>query len=175
MSPYGVAKASASLLIRSYRESYNLNCCVGYLFNHESFLRNQNFVTSKIIKSAINISKNNEQKLILGNIDIYRDWGWAPEYVEAMWLMLQKDKLKDYVIGTGQTNSLRDFIRLSFDYFGLNYEDFLEIDKNLFRPSDIIENHCDPSLAFNEIGWKFKSNLSSTIEKIISKTLLEIK
>lgn len=167
ISPYGVAKASASLLVKSYRDTYNLNCCTGHLFNHESFLRKNSFVTKKIIFSAIKIHKGELDFLTLGNINIYRDWGWAPDFVEAMWLMLQQKKMNDYIISTGKSTSLLDFISLVFQYFNLDYKNYIKIDKSLYRPSDIAINKSDPSKAKIELGWKSKSDLKDIVTKMI--------
>ena len=167
VSPYGVAKASASLLVKSYRNTYNLKCCTGHLFNHESFLRKNSFVTKKIILAAIKIHQGELDVLTLGNINIYRDWGWAPEFVEAMWLMLQKEEMTDYIISTGTSTSLLDFINLSFKYFNMDYKKYIKIDKSLFRPSDIITNKSDPIKAKNELGWASKSSLKDIVDKMI--------
>ena len=122
-SPYAVAKATAFWEVANYREAYSLFACTGILFNHESPLRPERFVTQKIVKSACRIAAGNDEKLHLGNISIARDWGWAPEYVEAMWLMLQQDKADDYVIATGETNSLQDFVAAVFEAQGLTWNE----------------------------------------------------
>jgi len=171
LSPYAVAKASSSMLVKSYRESYNINCCTGHLFNHESYLRSENFVTKKIILSAIKIFKGELDYLKLGNIDISRDWGWAPEYVEVMWMMLQQKTTKDYIISTGVTSSLTEFISIAFDYFNLNYQDYVVIDKSLFRPSDIAINKSDPSLAKKDMGWHHKTGLKKIVTQLIEHEL----
>ena len=171
LSPYAVAKASTAHLVKSYRMSYKLFACTGFLFNHESHLRGENFVTKKIINSAISIHKGEQNELKLGNVNIHRDWGWAPEYVEAMWLMLQKDTPKDYVIGSGVTHSLKDFIKLTFNYLNLDYIKYLTTDDNLYRPSDITFNRCDPRLAKKELKWTATKSLQFIISNMIDHEL----
>ena len=115
-SPYGVSKAAAYWLIKIYREKYNIHCCTGILFNHESPLRSKEFVTKKIVDTALKMKKKKSLKLELGNVDIYRDWGWAPDYVEAIWLMMQRNKPRDFIIGSGKTYSLKEFVNEVFRY-----------------------------------------------------------
>ena len=146
-SPYGVAKATAFWQVANYREAYQLYACTGILFNHESPLRPERFVTQKIVAAACRIAQGSKETLTLGNIDIARDWGWAPDYVEAMWLMLQQEQADDFVIATGQTYQLRDFIRTIFDAVSLNWEDHVKTDKSFFRPTDIAEGHANPAKA----------------------------
>jgi GDPmannose 4,6-dehydratase len=166
-SPYAVAKSTAFWLVSSYRESYNINASTGILFNHESPLRPDRFVTKKIISTACKIVKDKSLKLKLGNLDITRDWGWAPEYVEAIWLMLQNEFPEDYVIATGESNSLKDFIKTTFEYLGLNYQDYVISDDNLFRPSDLKIGRANPIKAETKLGWKAKNKMKDVIEKMI--------
>jgi GDPmannose 4,6-dehydratase len=166
-SPYAVSKASAFWLVNNYREAYNLYACTGILFNHESPLRHSRFVTKKIIESAKRINAGSVEKLRLGNLKISRDWGWAPEYVEAMWLMLQTEKPDDFIIATGKTSSLEDFVALAFGYFNLNWKEHVIQDKELFRPSDIAVSKADPQKANNVLGWKAKYDLKDIVEKMI--------
>lgn len=166
-SPYAVSKASAFWLVNNYREAYNLYACTGILFNHESPLRHSRFVTKKIIESVKRINDGSVEKLRLGNLKISRDWGWAPEYVEAMWLMLQIEKPDDFIIATGKTSSLEDFVALAFGYFNLNWIEHVIQDKELFRPSDIAVSKADPHKAFNILGWKAKYELKDIVEKMI--------
>jgi GDPmannose 4,6-dehydratase len=166
-SPYAVAKSTAFWLVSNYRESYNINASTGILFNHESPLRPDRFVTKKIISTACKILNNKNIKLKLGNLDISRDWGWAPEYVEAMWLMLQSEIPEDYVIATGESNSLKDFIKTTFEYLNLNYEEHVISDDNLFRPSDLKIGRANPIKAETKLGWKAKSKMKDVIEKMI--------
>lgn len=169
-SPYAVAKVAAYGLVSNYRESYGLFACTGILFNHESPLRPERFVTQKIIRAASNISKNLDEKLQLGNISIYRDWGWAPEYVEAMWLMLQQEKPEDFVIATGRSVSLKYFIEKAFSFHGLYWKDHVLIDQSFLRPSDIEYGGADPRKADSVLGWKAKYNVDHVIQ-MMSKAI----
>lgn len=152
-SPYAVAKATAFWEIANYRDSYNLFACTGILFNHESPLRPERFVTQKIVKAASRIAGGSNEKLNLGNISISRDWGWAPEYVEAMWLMLQQELPSDYVIATGETNTLEAFISAVFDANGLDWQDYVISDPTLLRPSEIMISCGLAEKAAKELGW----------------------
>lgn len=152
-SPYGVAKAAAFWQVANYREAYQLQASTGILFNHESPLRPERFVTQKIVATACRIASGSKETLTLGNIDIARDWGWAPDYVEAMWLMLQQEVADDYVIATGKTTKLRDFISTVFDSVDLNWEQHVRIDTSFFRPTDIAEGHANPTKARERLGW----------------------
>jgi GDPmannose 4,6-dehydratase len=167
-SPYAVAKSTAFWLVNNYRESYNIYASTGILFNHESPLRPNRFVTKKIISTACKIYKGSKESLFLGNINISRDWGWAPEYVEAMWLMLQNDIASDYVIATGVSRSLEDFIDITFKSLGLNYKDHVLLDGNLLRPTDLKIGRANPSKAFSELGWKAKFMLEDTIIEMVN-------
>jgi GDPmannose 4,6-dehydratase len=166
-SPYAVAKSTAFWLVSNYRDSYNINASTGILFNHDSPLRPDRFVTKKIISTACKIINNKSIKLKLGNLDISRDWGWAPEYVEAMWLMLQSEISEDYVIATGESNSLIDFIKITFEHLNLNYQDHVICDESLFRPSDFKIGRANPTKAEIKLGWKAKSKMKEVIEKMI--------
>lgn len=152
-SPYAAAKASAYWLVRNYREAYSLFACTGILFNHESPLRPNRFVTQKITQAARRIAQGCQDKLMLGNVDIQRDWGWAPDYVEAMWRMLNADFADDYVIATGRTVSLGYFAEKAFAYFGLNWREHVEVDHSLFRPTDIMIGRANPEYARKSLGW----------------------
>ena len=161
-----MAKAAAHNLIANYREAYNLYACTGILYNHESPLRPERFVTQKIVRAAARIAAGSSEKLVMGNIDIQRDWGWAPEYVEAMWKMLQLDHPQDFVIATGRTVSLEFFIAQAFQFFGLNYRDYLVVNPDLYRPSDIRTGSANPSKANNLLGWKARVEVEDVIEKM---------
>ena len=165
-SPYAVAKASAHWLIDNYRDAYSLYACTGILFNHESPLRPARFVTKKIINAAKRIAEGSKEKLKLGRLDIARDWGWAPEYVEAMWLMLQQEKARDFVVATGQTNTLEDFVSEAFKIHHLNWRDHVIQDKELYRPSEILVSKADPSKAERILGWKEKSKMSDVVRQM---------
>jgi GDPmannose 4,6-dehydratase len=153
-SPYAVAKATAFWEIANYREAYNLYASTGILFNHESPLRPERFVTQKIVRSACRIAKGAKEKLRLGNIEIARDWGWAPEYVEAMWMILQQDKADDFVIATGETNRLEDFVAEVFRCVGLDWRDHVESDASLLRPSEIMVSRANPEKSAQILGWQ---------------------
>lgn len=162
-SPYAVAKACAANLVANYREAYNLFACTGILFNHESPLRPRKFVTRKIIEAACRIHAGFDTHVKLGNLNISRDWGWAPDYVEAMWLLLQHDKPLDVVIATGRTVSLLYFVEQAFAYFGLDWAKHVIQDKALLRPSDISISSANPALAESELGWRAKNNIDDVI------------
>jgi GDPmannose 4,6-dehydratase len=163
-SPYAVAKAAAFWTVANYRESYDLYACSGILFNHESPLRPKRFVTKKIIYAAYQIASGNQEKLHLGNLSIKRDWGWAPEYVVAMHLMLQQDTPEDFVIATGECYSLEDFVSLAFAAFDLEWRKYVVSDPTLFRPSDILFGKGNPQKAYKKLGWKAKSTMPDIIQ-----------
>lgn len=154
MSPYAVAKTSAYWLVNNYRDAYGLFACTGILFNHESPLRPERFVTQKIIRAVKRIAQGSVEKLKLGRLDIARDWGWAPEYVEAMWLMLQQDLPQDYVIATGTTITLEEFVKTAFEQANLNWRDHVIQDSSLFRPTDLAIGRADPTKALQQLNWK---------------------
>lgn len=170
-SPYGVAKASAHWLVTNYREAYGLFACNGILFNHESPLRPARFVTRKIVSSACRISRGAPEKLRLGRLDIVRDWGWAPEYVDAMWLMLQTEVPDDYVIATGHSASLEEFVRIAFECVGLDWRDHVESDASLFRPADIAHSAADPAKAKEALGWTAATNLAQLVPRLVAAEL----
>lgn len=170
-SPYGVAKASAHWLVTNYREAYNLFCCNGILFNHESPLRPDRFVTRKIVATACRIKKGSNERLCLGRLDVSRDWGWAPDFVDAMWRMLQMDSPDDFVIATGASHSLEQFVQCVFEHLGLEWRDHVDIDANLFRPSDIATSVADPSKAERVLGWKSQTPFPDLINHLVSAEL----
>lgn len=153
-SPYGAAKIYAHNMVRCYRESYGLFACCGILFNHESERRGVQFVTRKISTAVARISLGKQDKLHLGNIDAKRDWGYSPDYVRAMWLMLQQDVPDDYVVGTGITHSVRDFVAAAFQCVGLEWEKYVVIDEAYKRPSDLNYLLANPAKARTRLGWK---------------------
>ncbi|MFC1811507.1 GDP-mannose 4,6-dehydratase [Thermodesulfobacteriota bacterium] len=153
-SPYAVAKSAAFWEVANYREAYELFVCSGIMFNHESPLRPERFVTQKIVTTACRIADGSKEKLSLGNIDIQRDWGWAPEYIEAMWLMLQQNEPDDYVIATGETNSLKDFVSTVFSCLGMNWRDHVTHNPDLLRPTDIMISKANPIKAKRRLGWQ---------------------
>jgi GDPmannose 4,6-dehydratase len=153
-SPYAMAKAAAHFEVANYREAYNLFACNGILFNHESPLRPPRFVTRKIVSAACRIAAGSGERLRLGNIEVARDWGYAPQYVDAMWRMLQQDEPEDYVIATGETITLREFTSHAFDAVGLTWRDHVDVDPSLFRPSDIAISRANPAKAAARLGWR---------------------
>lgn len=167
-SPYAVAKAAAYWEVANYREAYDLLACTGILFNHESPLRPERFVTRKIIAAACRIASGSEEKLPLGNISISRDWGWAPEYVEAMWLMLQQDHAQDFVIATGESHTLAEFVDGVFAELRMNWKDHVTIEPGLFRPSDIAKSMANPRKAREQLGWQASVGMDELIRKMIA-------
>jgi GDPmannose 4,6-dehydratase len=155
-SPYGAAKVYAHWIAVNYRESYDLFICNGILFNHESPRRGETFVTRKITRGVAAIKLGIQQKLYLGNLDAKRDWGYAKDYVEAMWLMLQQEKPDDYVVATGETHSVREFAEIAFAHVGLNWKDYVEVDPRYFRPTEVELLLGDSSKATKALGWKPK-------------------
>ena len=155
-SPYGCAKAFSFWQTVNYREAYGLFAANGILFNHESPRRGQTFVTRKITRAATRIKEGLQEKLFLGNLDAKRDWGFAGDYVEAMWLMLQQEKSDDYVIATGRTHSIREFLDLAFERVGLDWNKYVEIDKRYLRPTEVDLLQGDSSKARNVLGWEPK-------------------
>ena len=173
-SPYGVGKQASFNLVKIYRESFGLNCVTGILFNHESSLRKDNFVTQKIIKSAIDIKRKKYSEIELGNIAIIRDWGWAPEYVEAMQLILRDINNRDQIICTGEKNSLSYFVKIVFDKLDLSWESYVRINKDFFRPNEIMQSYGNPEKLFNDLGWRSKIDINDMIDILINDRLKEI-
>lgn len=170
-SPYAVAKATAFWEVANYREAYNLFACTGILFNHESPLRPERFVTQKIVRTACRIASGSGEKLHLGNISIARDWGWAPEYVDAMWRILQQDSAEDFVIATGETNTLEAFIAEVFLTVGLDWQEHTISDATLLRPSEIMTSCGNPSKASAILGWKAHYLMRDVVRMMTVSTL----
>lgn len=166
-SPYGVAKAAAFWEVANYREAYGLLACSGILYNHESPLRPERFVTQKIVATACRIADGSSEKLYLGNISVQRDWGYAAEYVEAMHLMLQQPEPDDYVIATGETNPLADFVAEAFTCVGLNWCDCVEVDTSLYRPTDIAINRGNPTKAREKLRWVARSKMRDVVRLMV--------
>ena len=171
-SPYGVAKATAFWQVANYREAYNVFACSGILYNHESPLRPERFVTQKIVSAACRIANGSNEKLYLGNVDVIRDWGWAPEYVESMYLMLQQDDPEDYVIATGESYSLADFVAQAFECVGLDWQDHVVTDTSLYRPTDIAWGGGNPKLAEGKLGWRAKYKMSDVVKMMVESSFL---
>jgi GDPmannose 4,6-dehydratase len=166
-SPYAVAKAAAFWLVANYRESYGLHATTGILFNHESPLRPTRFVTRKIVTTACRIAKGSEEKLTLGNLKIRRDWGWAPEYVDAMWRMLQCETAHDFIVATGVSHSLEDFVEETFAQLHLDWRDHTVASESLLRPSDITDGKGDASKAKRMLGWKAQAQMKEIIARMV--------
>jgi GDPmannose 4,6-dehydratase len=167
-SPYAAAKVLAHNLVVNYRDAYNIFACSGILFNHESPRRGETFVTRKITKAVANISAGNQDKLYLGNMDAKRDWGFAQEYVKAMWLMLQQKKPDDFVIATGETHSVKEFAELAFKLAGLNWKRHIRIDPKYFRPTDVKILKGDCSKAKRILKWKPKVNFEELVKIMLN-------
>jgi GDPmannose 4,6-dehydratase len=170
-SPYAVSKATAFWGVANYREAYGMFCCSGILFNHESVFRPERFVTKKITSAAARIAQGSKEKLVLGNLDVHRDWGWAPEYVEAMWLMLQQATADDFVIATGHTHSLSDFVDEAFQACGLNWRDHVESSAQFRRPTDIKIGAANPAHAKDKLGWVAKSGMKDVVRMMVQSSL----
>lgn len=166
-SPYAVSKAAAFWQVANYREAYGLHACSGILFNHESPLRPQRFVTRKIVAAACRIAGGSGETLRLGNLEIRRDWGWAPEYVDAMWRMLQQPVARDYVIATGETHSLRDFVVEAFRLVGLDWKAHVETDSTLLRPTDIAVGRANPKRAADELQWQARHRMPEVVRMMV--------
>jgi len=170
-SPYAVAKAAAFWQVANYREAYGLFACSGILSNHDSPLRPERFVTQKIVTTVCRIAQGSTEKLYLGNTSIERDWGWAPEYVEAMYLMLQQDHPEDYVIATGESHSLTDFIATAFATVNLNWQDHVVLDQKFIRPTDIAVSRCNPMKANHHLGWQVQYKMKDVIKMMVKSRL----
>ncbi|MGI9045193.1 MAG: GDP-mannose 4,6-dehydratase [Burkholderiales bacterium] len=173
-SPYGVAKLFGHWTTINYRESYNMHASSGILFNHESPLRGIEFITRKVTDAVARIKQGKQKELRVGNIDAKRDWGFAGDYVEAMWLMLQQEKPDDYVIATGRTTSVRDMCKIAFEHVGLNYEDYLVIDPKFFRPAEVDVLLGNPAKAKAKLGWEPKTTLEQLIASMVDADLARV-
>lgn len=170
-SPYGVAKSASHWQVAIYREAYSLFACNGILFNHESPLRSSRFVTKKIISAVAHVARGGKDKLRLGNTDIIRDWGWAPDYVRAMWLMLQQPHPEDFVIATGESHSLTDFVECAFAEVGVDPRQFIEHDRTLLRPSEIRVSRADPAKAARQLEWTASKKMRDVVRLMLAAEL----
>jgi GDPmannose 4,6-dehydratase len=170
-SPYGVAKLYAHWITVNYRESYGMYACSGILFNHESPRRGREFVTRKIAEGAARISLGQATHLELGNVDAKRDWGYAPEYVEAMWRMLQQDEPEDFVVGTGRHHTPREFCELAFARVGLDYRDHVRTNPSLLRPAEVDTLLADPARARERLGWEARTSFRELVELMVDAEL----
>ncbi len=166
-SPYGCAKAYAHYQTVNYREAYDLFTCCGILFNHESPRRGESFVTRKITLGAARIAAGLQDRLYLGNLDTMRDWGYAKDYVEAMWLMLQQNEADDFVVATGETHTIREFLDLAFGRLGLDWKQYVEIDRRYFRPTEVNLLQGDAGKAREVLGWVPSTHLDSLVEIMV--------
>ena len=167
-SPYGVAKAAAHWEVVTYREAYNLFACNGILFNHESPLRPERFVTKKILAGVARIAQGSKEKIRLGSTEIVRDWGWAPEYVQGMWQILQQKQPADFVLATGESHSLAEFVEYAFGYMGLDPAEHVLVDHTLVRPREIQFSYADPSRATNVLNWRATKKMHDVIELMLA-------
>ncbi|HLT24085.1 MAG TPA: GDP-mannose 4,6-dehydratase [Ignavibacteria bacterium] len=167
VSPYSISKASAHWITVNYREAYDLFAVCGILFNHESALRGENFVTKKILEGAVKIKKGLQDDITLGNLDVSRDWGYAPEYIKAMWLMLQQDKADDYIICSGEANTLEDFTRKVCEKTGIDYDEKVKFSKKFYRPVELEIIYGDNSKAKEGLNWDYNISFDELIEKLV--------
>jgi len=170
-SPYAIAKLYAYWLVRSYREGYGLAACNGIMFNHESPRRGEAFVSRKIAKAAAAILAGCQDKLLLGNLEARRDWGYAPEYVEAMWLMLQQDIARDLVFGTGEAHSVREFVEEAFAYIGLDWHDHVVTDHRCLRPTEVDALCANPHRAKQQLGWEARIHFRDLVRLMVDAEL----
>lgn len=173
-SPYGVAKVYGHWITINYRESFNIFATSGILFNHESPRRGFEFVTRKISNRVAQIKLGDSKKLSLGNLDAQRDWGFAGDYVKAMWLMLQQDRPDNFVIGTGETHTVREFCQVAFEHVGLDYKDYVIHDKSFDRPAEVDILISDPSKAMNRLGWKPEVNFKELVKMMVEQDIKKL-
>lgn len=166
-SPYAVAKSAAHWEVANYCEAYKLYACTGILFNHESPLRAERFVTRKIVSAACRIAGGTGERLRLGDTSIQRDWGWAPEYVEAMWLMLQQKDPESFVIATGHSYTLEQFVSCAFGQVGLDWHEHVDVDRSLFRPADITYSKANPEKAAERLGWRAQNSMPDVVRMMV--------
>ncbi len=174
-SPYGVAKVYGHWITINYRESYDIFACSGILFNHESPLRGKEFVTRKITDAVARIKLGAQEKLALGNLDAMRDWGYAGDYVRAMWLMLQQDEPDNYVVATGKKHSVREFVELAFDHVDLDWHDYVESDPKFYRPAEVTTLCGDSSYARAKLGWEPKVAFAELVRMMVDADLVRVK
>jgi GDPmannose 4,6-dehydratase len=170
-SPYAVAKAASFWEVANYREAYGLYACSGILFNHESPLRAERFVTQKIVRAACRIAAGSRERLQLGNLDIHRDWGWAPEYVDAMWRMMQQPEPRDFVIATGRTHSLEEFVEAAFSEVGQDWRSHVDSNPVLMRPTDLRFGRANLALAQAELGWRASVDMKEVVRRMVRAEL----
>jgi GDPmannose 4,6-dehydratase len=174
-SPYAVAKASAYWAVANYREAYGMFACTGILSNHDSPLRPRRFVTRKIIHAVASLALGKEAKLSLGNLEIERDWGWAPEYVEAIAMMLEQPSPQDYIIATGESHTLTQFVETAFQLIDKDWRAYVSIDKQLMRPTDILRTKINPSKAATSLGWKAKNGMKEVVRMMLDDEIRNLR
>jgi GDPmannose 4,6-dehydratase len=174
-SPYAVAKASAYWTVANYREAYGMFACTGILSNHDSPLRPRRFVTSKVIHAVASLALGKDLRISLGNLDIERDWGWAPEYVEAIAMMLEQPRAEDYIIATGQSHTLTEFVETAFKLINKDWTAYVTRDEHLMRPTDILWNKVDPSKAASQLGWKAKNGMKEVISMMLESEMRNLR
>ncbi|DAB29052.1 MAG TPA: GDP-mannose 4,6-dehydratase [Sulfurimonas sp. UBA12504] len=167
-SIYGISKVSSHYLLKNYREKENIFASTGIMYNHESARRGNQFVTKKIISSALKIKLGLQEKLYLGNLDVQRDWGYAPDYAKAMWMILQADQADDFIMATGHLHSVRDFLKLTFSSLDLDYKEFVAVDPKFFRASEHLPLCGNPMKIHQTIGWENKKNIEEIIQEMIT-------
>lgn len=170
-SPYGVAKVYGHFITTNYRESYDMFACSGILFNHESPRRGLEFVTRKVSNAVARIKLGLQDELRMGNMDAERDWGYAGDYVEAMWMMLQTDKADDYVVATGESHSVRELVELAFEHVGLDYRDYVKLDPKLLRPAEVYSLRGDATKARTVLGWRPKTSFRELVAMMVEADL----
>jgi GDPmannose 4,6-dehydratase len=174
-SPYAVAKASAYWTVTNYRQAYGMFACTGILSNHDSPLRPRRFVTRKIVHAVASLAMGSDVRLSLGNLHIERDWGWAPEYVEAIAAMLDQPSHADYIIATGSSHTLQAFMETAFELVGKDWRSYVTIDEHLMRPADILRNKVDPSKAANLLGWKAKNRMPQVVSMMLEAEIANLR
>ena len=174
-SPYGAAKVYSYWITKNYRESYDMHASNGILFNHESPRRGETFVTRKITRAVAAIKAGKQDKLLLGNLDAKRDWGFAGDYVEAMWLMLQQDKPDDYVVATNETHSVKEFCQIAFEHVGLDWEKYVEVSEKYFRPAEVDLLIGDPTHAKKQLNWEPKVSFEELVKMMVDADVAELK
>lgn len=167
-SIYGISKVSGYHLVKNYRLQYGMFACTGILYNHESPRRGYEFVTRKIVSSAVKIKLGLQESVSLGNLDAYRDWGYAPDYVRAMWLMLQADQADDYVVASGETHSVREFVIAVFSRLGLDYEKYVKVDPSFFRPTEKVQLCGNPAKAVERLKWRRTKDFRGIVEEMVA-------
>ena len=170
-SPYAVAKAAAHWMFSNYREAYGMFACTGMLSNHDSPLRPKRFVTRKIIRSVAEMARGNGATLSLGNVDIERDWGWAPDYVDAIWRILQQEKPEDFIIATGVSATLKEFVRTAYELIDEDWQEHVTVDSSLLRPSEILHSRMNPAKAHSHLGWRAEHTMKEVVRAMFEEEL----